>query len=98
MQVLTTLGVAALLLAGWAWLCPRLAARSTGHEPRSARAVRLTVRLPRLCLRRSGRLLPEGHRPPPGLGPLSPSKRFLTQEAARGLRELQLYLLDSRAA
>ena len=43
-------------------------------------------------------LLPEGHRPPPGLGPLSPSERFLRQEAARGLRELQLFLLDQRTA
>jgi hypothetical protein len=44
------------------------------------------------------RLLPEGHRPPPGLGPLSPSERFLTTEAARGLRELQLFLVDQRPA
>ncbi len=43
------------------------------------------------------RVLPEGHRPPPGLGPLSPSERFLTQEAARGMRELQTFL-DDRAA
>lgn len=43
------------------------------------------------------RVLPEGHRPPPGLGPLSPSERFLTQEAARGMRELQMFL-DERAA
>ena len=42
--------------------------------------------------------LPEGHRPPPGLGPLSPSERFLTEEAARGLRELQVFLLDQQAA
>ena len=42
--------------------------------------------------------LPEGHRPPPGLGPLSPSERFLTTEAARGLRELQVFLLDQQAA
>ena len=39
-------------------------------------------------------LLPDGHRPPPGLGPLSPSERFLSTEAARGLRELQAWLLD----
>ena len=41
-------------------------------------------------------VLPVGHRPPPGLGPLSPSERFLTAEAARGLRELQLFLADER--
>ena len=43
------------------------------------------------------RLLPEGHRPPAGLGPLSPSERFLTAEAARGLRDLQLFLVDRAA-
>lgn len=43
------------------------------------------------------RLLPQGHRPPPGLGPLSPSERFLVQEAERGLRDLQVYLLEQRA-
>jgi hypothetical protein len=43
-------------------------------------------------------LLPEGHRPPPGLGPLSPSERFLTSESARGLRELQQFLFDDRRA
>ena len=48
--------------------------------------------------RRARPLLPEGHRPPPGLGPLSPSERFLRQESARGLRELQLFLLDQRTA
>jgi hypothetical protein len=40
-------------------------------------------------------LLPEGHRPPPGLSPLSPSERFLAEEASRGLRDLQLFLLDA---
>lgn len=40
--------------------------------------------------------LPEGHRPPAGLGPLSPSERFLQSESARGLRELQLFLLEQR--
>lgn len=44
------------------------------------------------------RLLPPGHRPPPGLGPLSPSERFLRTEAARGLRELQMFLFEHRAA
>ncbi|MGZ6791906.1 MAG: hypothetical protein ACXVGH_04700 [Mycobacteriales bacterium] len=41
------------------------------------------------------RALPAGHRPPPGLSPLSPSERFLAAEASRGLRELQLFLLDA---
>lgn len=41
--------------------------------------------------------LPEGHRPPAGLGPLSPSERFLSGEAARGIRALQLFLLDQAA-
>ena len=39
--------------------------------------------------------LPEGHRPPPGLGPISPSPRTLAAEAERGLRDLQLFLLDA---
>jgi hypothetical protein len=38
--------------------------------------------------------LPFGHRPPPGLSPLSPSERFLAAEATRGLRDLQMFLLD----
>lgn len=40
--------------------------------------------------------LPHGHRPPDGLGPISPSERFLRGESARGLRELQLFLLKPR--
>ena len=40
-------------------------------------------------------LLPEGHRPPPGLSPLSPSERFLAAESTRGLRELQVFLTDA---
>lgn len=40
-------------------------------------------------------LLPEGHQPPPGLSPLSPSERFLAAETSRGLRELQLFLHDA---
>jgi hypothetical protein len=39
--------------------------------------------------------LPEGHQPPPGLSPLSPSERFLTSEVARGLRDLQLFLHEA---
>jgi hypothetical protein len=38
--------------------------------------------------------LPAGHRPPQGLGPISPSERFLSAEAERGLRDLEVYLLD----
>ena len=37
-------------------------------------------------------LLPEGHRPPPGLSPLSPSERFLSAEASGGLPDLQEWL------
>ncbi len=40
-------------------------------------------------------LLPEGHQPPPGLSPLSPSERFLSAEATRGLADLERYLLDA---
>lgn len=40
-------------------------------------------------------LLPEGHQPPPGLSPLSPSERFLAAEALRGLRDLEDYLIDA---
>ncbi len=42
-------------------------------------------------------LLPEGHRPPAGLGPLSPSERFLREETTRGLRALQVWLVDQTA-
>ncbi len=42
-----------------------------------------------------GSCLPAGHRPPAGLTPLSPSERFLSQEATRGLRELQDYLAQA---
>ena len=43
----------------------------------------------------AGSGLPAGHRPPAGLSPLSPSERFLSQEATRGLRELQEYLASA---
>ncbi|MGB8652023.1 MAG: hypothetical protein WCD35_15325 [Mycobacteriales bacterium] len=39
--------------------------------------------------------LPEGHRPPPGLMPISPSERSLALEITRGLRALELFLLDA---
>ena len=45
--------------------------------------------------RRGGLQLPQGHRPPPGLSPLSPSERFLTAEVSRGLRDLEMFLLDA---
>ncbi len=45
--------------------------------------------------RRGGLQLPAGHRPPPGLGPLSPSERFLSAEVSRGLRDLEMFLLDA---
>jgi len=40
-------------------------------------------------------VLPAGHRPPPGLGPISPSERTLAAEVERGLRDLQAYLFDA---
>ena len=49
-----------------------------------------------MARREPARLLPVGHRPPEGLGPLSPSERFLHTESARGLREIQLWLLEQR--
>lgn len=47
------------------------------------------------CAQDRSSLLPEGHRPPPGLSPLSPSERFLAAEASRGLAALQRYLADA---
>ena len=43
-------------------------------------------------------LLPEGHRPPGGLGPISPSERSLRGESARGVREIQVFLLEHRTS
>ena len=48
----------------------------------------------RRVARRALPLLPEGHRPPAALGPLSPSERFLTTEAARGIAALQQWLRE----
>lgn len=39
-------------------------------------------------------LLPEGHRPPHGLGPISPSPRAIAAELERGLRRFCHYLDD----
>lgn len=87
MAFLVMLGIWALVFA----VVGRLRARAS-HGVKDEPARRdVRSRQPRL------RLLPEGHRPPPGLGPLSPSERFLKQEAARGMRELQVFL-DERAA
>jgi hypothetical protein len=47
------------------------------------------------ALAHDGHQLPAGHRPPPGLSPLSPSERFLAAEVSRGLRDLQLFLIDA---
>ena len=95
-----SLVVIGLVVAGWVSLCTRLVAwqeaRAEDAEGTGTPGRRRDVRtfLPRQRTRPG---LPEGHRPPPGLGPLSPSERFLTQEAARGLRDLQLFLVDQRA-
>lgn len=92
--------VAVLAAVVWAGVVLRVlqwhAAREQAQERPDA-GVRTRVQ-PRLRMAPRPRLLPEGHRPPPGLGPLSPSERFLTTEAARGLRELQIFLVDQRAA
>lgn len=88
MAFLVMLGIWALVFA----VVRRLRARAShGVKDEPARRDVRSRQQPRL------RLLPEGHRPPPGLGPLSPSERFLKQEAARGMRELQTFL-DERAA
>jgi len=97
MQLAVSLVVVVAVVAVWARVCVRL------HEWERARLQRATSGRPsrralRFVRRRRRPVLPEGHRPPPGLGPLSPSERFLRQEAARGLRDLQLFLLDQRTA
>ena len=90
MHLVLSLVVIGAVVVAWAHVCAhlpglqtRLAERGAGSLPRRRRAAL--------------RLLPEGHRPPAGLGPLSPSERFLTTEAARGLRDLQLFLVDRAA-
>ncbi len=89
MQLAVALAVIGVVLVAWVQVCLHLA---TWLETRAG-GPRRRWRAPRARLR----LLPEGHRPPPGLGPISPSERFLTQEAARGLRELQVFLVDRAA-
>ena len=39
--------------------------------------------------------LPEGHRPPPGLAPISGRERDLAHEVERGLKDLQAFLQDA---
>jgi hypothetical protein len=88
--VLTLLLVGAGVFA-WGWLCFRIAffREARLQRPRSGGDLRgRSLGAP---------ALPAGHRAPPGLGPLSPSERFLTQEAARGLRELERYLAEQPA-
>ena len=97
MSFTVSLVVMGLVVAAWVSLCTRLVAwQEARQEGGDGGGRRRDVRmlLPR---QRTRPMLPEGHRPPPGLGPLSPSERFLSQEAARGLRDLQLFLVDQRA-
>lgn len=104
MPLVLSLAVVALVVIAWARVCLWLGQLQTQHpDGRSgggaaatdAPAARSWLRGPRAP---RPPLLPEGHRPPPGLGPLSPSERFLTQEYSRGLRDLQMYLVDQQAA
>lgn len=88
-----------LLVLLWVVLLARLVRRRAeagtdmGGLPRGPRE-----RQPRARQARPGRQLPEGHRPPAGLGPISPSERFLTTEAERGLRDLQRWLAGQQPA
>lgn len=89
------LGLLALLLV--VSVCSRLLARVRpgADEVEPAPGAR---QWPALRARRPALSLPEGHRPPAGLGPLSPSERFLSSEAARGIRALQVWLIDQDGA
>lgn len=72
-----------LVLAGIRWWAARNLAEDLGVED---------------SLRQSAdrrEFLPEGHQPPPGLSPLSPSERLLSAEATCGLADLEGYLLDA---
>lgn len=88
--VLCLVVISAVMMAS-AHVCVHLVAWRERAAERPAGALRLRRRT------RAPHLLPEGHRPPDGLGPLSPSERFLRAEAARGLRDLQLFLVDQAA-
>jgi hypothetical protein len=87
-------------------VCVRLAARVRPEaapvepvEPAEPSAAARAWQGVRARRRRSDALpaLPLGHRPPAGLGPLSPSERFLSSESARGIRALQVWLIDQTA-
>ena len=94
--LLAVLGVALLLRAG-----TRLASGRAGRPGAATPDDRSAARRRREAFRERPRPslppLPPGHRPPAGLGPLSPSERFLTTEAARGVRELQHFLFERPA-
>ncbi len=92
MHLVVSLVVVAAVIAAWAQVCVWLGQwqESRAHGEAGRRTARTR--------RSRGPVLPEGHRPPAGLGPLSPSERFLTAEASRGLRDLQTYLLEQQAA
>lgn len=90
--------LAAGLVMLWVVLCMRLVLGQRDREQSEpAPGPRLRGSRQRLPRQRRPEL-PEGHRPPPGLGPLSPSERFLSEEAARGLRDLQTWLADQARA
>ena len=91
MHLVVSLVVVAAVIAAWAQVCVWLVG---WQESRAQRGPAWSWR----PARSGGPVLPEGHRPPAGLGPLSPSERFLSSEATRGLRDLQLYLLEQQAA
>jgi len=97
MRCAVSLVVVLAVVTAWAHVCVHLGRweRARVHRHSTAGS---PARVRPFARRRRRPLLPEGHRPPPGLGPLSPSERFLRQEAARGLRDLQLFLLDQRTA
>ena len=79
-------GVVAVVTA-WVWAALRLVAWQAARSRRRGAGAGAP----------DGRVaLPKGHLPPPGLTPLSPSERFLNQEAARGMDALQRYLAEQR--
>ena len=71
MHLVLSLVVIGAVVVAWAHVCVHLvgARRSAGRG--TGRAACAGAAAPAV------RLLPEGHRPPAGLGPLSPSERFL---------------------
>lgn len=91
MHFAISLMVIGAVVATWVAICLRLVARHEARQLDPTPRRRAEPRRSRASRRPS---LPAGHQPPAGLGPLSPSERFLTQEAARGIRDLQLFLVD----